>query len=156
MRLREALSTTLTHPTPENLWNLRAELLEAGVPPGSRILPVIGQYQLFLEQVRTGTASRHYSELASKLDIGSISGVLLERFLEPESARELTLSLLSGILSEGLMVAAWAPSAQAPPGFSTQSSGTGLKRRSRNCRRPSAGDCSTFFSRLSVPRSPPG
>jgi hypothetical protein len=106
MPLREALRTTLTHPTPENLWSLRAELLEAGVPTASRIWAVIGQYQLFLEQVRTGAASRHYSELASKLDIGSISGVLLERFLEPETARELTLSLISGILSEGLMVAA--------------------------------------------------
>jgi len=106
MPLREALSTTLTHPTPENLWNLRAEILEAGVPAASRIWAVIGHYQLFLEQVRTSTASRHYSELASKLDIGSISGVLLERFLEPESARELTFSLISGILSEGLMVAA--------------------------------------------------
>jgi len=106
MPLREALAKTLTCPTTENLWCLRAELLEAGVPPGARVWAVIGEYQRFLEQVRTSTASRHYSELASKLDIGSISGVVIERFLEPQGARELALSLISGIVSEGLMILA--------------------------------------------------
>ncbi len=104
MPIREALSQTLTCPNPDNLWCLRAELLEAGCAPGGRALSVLGEYQRFLEQVRSGTTSRRYSELASKLDIGSISGVVMERFLEPQSARELTLSLIGGILSEGLMI----------------------------------------------------
>jgi hypothetical protein len=106
MSLAEALGKTLTYPTTENLWRLRAELLESGVPPGGRIWPILGEYQRFLEQVRTSTESRHYSELASKLDIASISGVVVERFLEPQSARELALSVISGILSEGLMASA--------------------------------------------------
>jgi len=103
MPLVEALSRTLSYPTTENLWRLRAELLESGVPPGGRVWGILGEYQRFLEQVRTSTESRHYSELASKLDIGSISGVVVERFLEPQGARELALSVISGILSEGLM-----------------------------------------------------
>jgi hypothetical protein len=106
MSIREALRDTLSCPTVEGLWRLRAELLESCVPPGSRVWPVIGEYVRFLEQVRTGAASRHYSDLASKLDVGSISGVILERFLEPQSASQLALSAISGILSEGLMVLA--------------------------------------------------
>ena len=106
MPLAEALSKTLSYPTSESLWQLRAELLQAGVPSGSRLWAILGEYQRFLEQVRSSTESRHYSELASKLDIGSISGVVVERFLEPQGARELALSVISGILSEGLMAIA--------------------------------------------------
>jgi len=103
MPLGEVLSRTLSYPTTENLWQLRTELLESGVPPGSRVWAILGEYQRFLEQVRTSTESRHYSELASKLDIASISGIVVERFLEPQGARELALSVIGGILSEGLM-----------------------------------------------------
>jgi hypothetical protein len=106
MAIREALKETLSSPATEGLWRLRAELLEAGIPRESRVWGVIGEYQRFLEEVRTGVTSRHYSDLASKLDIGSISGVILDRFLEPQDARQLTFSLLSGVLSEGLMVMA--------------------------------------------------
>ena len=106
MSIREALRDTLSCPTTEGLWRLRAELLETCVPPESRVWAVINEYLRFLEQVRTGTASRHYSDLASKLDVGSISGVILERFLEPQNASQLALSLISGILSEGLMILA--------------------------------------------------
>ena len=106
MSIRETLSRTLTRPTPQDLWCLRAELLEAGAPPDARVLKVIAEFHQFLEQLHTGSASRHYSELASRLDVASISGVILERLLEPQSARELALSLLTGALSEGLMVLA--------------------------------------------------
>ena len=106
MPLVEALSRTLSYPTTENLWQLRSELLESGVPPGGRVWAILGEYQRFLEQVRTSTESRQYSELASRLDIASISGIVVERFLEPQGARELALSIISGILSEGLMAVA--------------------------------------------------
>jgi hypothetical protein len=106
MPLIEALSRTLSYPTTENLWQLRAELLETGVPPGGRVWAILGEYQRFLDQVRTSTESRQYSELASQLDIASISGIVVERFLEPQGARELALSVISGILSEGLMAIA--------------------------------------------------
>jgi hypothetical protein len=106
MPLVEVLSRTLSYPTTENLWQLRSELLQSGVPQGGRVWVILGEYQRFLEQVRTSTESRQYSELASKLDIASISGIVVERFLEPQGARELALSVLSGILSEGLMAVA--------------------------------------------------
>ncbi len=106
MSLREGLTGTLTHPTPEALWRLRADLLEAGVTPGARVWRVLEEYQRFLQSVLTGSTSRHYSELASKLDIGSITGVVVDRFFEAKDARSLARSLLSGFLSEGLMVLA--------------------------------------------------
>jgi len=88
------------------LWSLRADLLEASMPEDSPIWQVIGEYQHFLDQLSCCTSSRHHSDLASRLDIGSISGVIFERLLEPQSGRELALSLLTGALSEGLMAAA--------------------------------------------------
>ena len=106
MSLRESLTSVLNDPTASGLWSLRADLLEAGVPEGGRIWEVIGHYQHFLDQLSSSMSSRHYSDLASKLDIGSVSGVIMERLLEPQSGRELALSLLTGALSEGLMVAA--------------------------------------------------
>ncbi|MBP1601202.1 MAG: hypothetical protein H6Q06_1353 [Acidobacteria bacterium] len=106
MPLIEALGRTLSSPTTMHLWQLRAELLESGVPPGGRVWAILGEYQRFLEQVRASTESRQYSELASELDIASISGIVVERFLEPQGARELALSTISGILSEGLMALA--------------------------------------------------
>ncbi len=106
MSLRDSLTTALKNPTAAGLWPLRADLLEEGVPQGARIWEVIGQYQQFLEQLSSCMSSRHYSDLASRLDIGSISGVIIERLLEPQGGRELALSLLTGALSEGLMIAA--------------------------------------------------
>jgi hypothetical protein len=106
MALREGLTGTLTHPTPESLWRLRADLLEAGVPPGGPLWRVLAEYQQFLQHIHTGIASRHYSDLASKLDIGSITGVVVDRFFEQKDGRSLARSLLSGFLTEGLMVLA--------------------------------------------------
>ncbi len=106
MSLRKGLADALTHPTPEALWGLMGDLLEAGIPAEGRVWRVIEEYQKFLQHILTGAASRHYSDLASKLDIGSITGVVVDRFLESKDARSLARSMLSGILSEGLMVLA--------------------------------------------------
>ncbi len=106
MLLRESLAAALKNPTASGLWSLRADLLETGVPQGARIWEVLGEYQHFLDELSSCTSSRRHSDLASKLDIGSISGVILERLLEPQGDRELAFSLLTGALSEGFMVAA--------------------------------------------------
>jgi hypothetical protein len=106
MSIPEALATALSSSTAEALWQLRAELLAEQVPPSSRVFDLLGEYHRFLDQIARATSSRNYSDLASKLDIGSISGVIVERLLEPQSARELAVSLLTGAMSEGLMV--WA------------------------------------------------
>ncbi len=106
MALREGLTGTLTHPTPETLWRLRADLLEAGVQSAEPVWRVLAEYQQFLQHIQTGIASRHYSDLASKLDIGSITGVVVDRLCEPKDGRDLARALLSGFLTEGLMVLA--------------------------------------------------
>ncbi len=60
----------------------------------------------FLDQVATRISSREYSELASKLDVGAVGGVVLAQVLEAEDDRELGLKLLTAVVSEGLMVLA--------------------------------------------------
>ncbi|MBP7148775.1 MAG: hypothetical protein KBD01_14670 [Acidobacteria bacterium] len=106
MSVGEALARALSYPTAAQLRALRAEMLEAGVPAGSPAWLVLDKYHAFLGRLESGTTSREYSELASKLDIASISGVLLEHVLEPRDSRGLTLALLTGAVSEGLMALA--------------------------------------------------
>jgi hypothetical protein len=104
--VRETLGRVLRNPTSDGLWRLRAELLVANLPPHARTWAVIDEFRAFLDRLATSTSSREYSHLASKLDIGAVGGVVLEQLLEIEDAQELALRLLTGLLSEGLMVLA--------------------------------------------------
>lgn len=120
MAIRDALEKALSSPSANDLWRLRAELLEAGISPEARVWRVLDEFHSFLDQLATSTSSRQYSELASKLDIGAISGVLLEHALTESEAEDLALKLVSGLLSEGLMalatrqhVKAWEGEAEA-------------------------------------------
>jgi hypothetical protein len=106
MTVRAALAETLSAPTPEQLWRLRAELLQAGIRGDARIWTVLAEFQRFLDQLATGTSSRDYSHLASKLDIAAVGGVVLENILESEEGEDLALRLFTGLVSEGLMVLA--------------------------------------------------
>lgn len=106
MSVREILLRALAYPTALDLWNLRTAMLEAGIPADAPVWNLLSAYHSFLDQVESCTTSREYSDLASKLDIASISGVILERLFEPQGQREFMVSLLSGALSEGLMVLA--------------------------------------------------
>ncbi len=106
MSAPEALAAALRSPTADALWRLRSELLAEQVPSDSAVWTVLREYHRFLDQVARATTSRDYSDLASKLDIGSVSGVIAERLLSPRSTRELAAALLTGALSEGLMVLA--------------------------------------------------
>lgn len=106
MSLREATLGALASPSADDLWRLRAELLQAGVPPGSRALEILGEFQRFLDHLSTGTSSREYSELASKLDIGAVGGVVLEHIIESQTGEDLALRLFTGALSEGMMALA--------------------------------------------------
>jgi hypothetical protein len=51
-------------------------------------------------------SSRDFSNLASKLDIAAVSGVILDRLAEASNPPALALDLFSGAISEGLMVLA--------------------------------------------------
>lgn len=104
---QDSLALMLAAPSAETLWRLRADLLAAGTPPDSRLLTLLADFHDYLDRLATGMSSRDYSNLASKLDISAISGVILERLGEAsESSSALALELLSGAVSEGLMVLA--------------------------------------------------
>ena len=104
--IRETLGRVLRTPNAADQWRLRAELLVAGLPADARAWAVIEEFRGFLDQLATRTSSREYSHLASKLDISAVGGVVFEQLLEIKDAQELALRLLTGLLSEGLMVLA--------------------------------------------------
>ena len=106
MTLRRATTGVLTSPTPAGLWELRSGLLEAGVPSEDPIWSVVGEFHRFLDELGTRSSSREYSQLASKLDISAVGGVVVEQLLEPEDPAQTSMRLLTALLSEGLMVLA--------------------------------------------------
>ena len=106
MSLSESLALVVSEPSPAGLWRLRGNLLGGGVPPDAPILCLIGLFHDYLDRIRTGISSRDYSHLASKLDISAISGVILERLAEAGDSQDLAMGILSGALTEGLMVLA--------------------------------------------------
>ena len=101
-----SLEIALTSPTPAALWTLRADLLEGGASPDDRAFVIIGEFHAFLDRFATSTSSRDLNHLASKLDIGAIGGVVLEQLFESPNAKDLAMRVLTGGISEGLMVLA--------------------------------------------------
>ena len=106
MSIREPLERVLAAPTAADLRRLRSEMLASAYPRESRTWCVVEEFHRYLDQLGTSTTSREYSELASKLDIGAVGGVVLEQLIEHEGPEDLALRFLTGVLSEGLMVAA--------------------------------------------------
>ena len=106
MPIDESLRSVVVSPSVQGLWNLRSDLLEAGLPSDSRVWSLLDEFHGFLDHLATSSSSRDFSQLASKLDISAISGVILERLAEQGDADEQALRLMSGILSEGLMALA--------------------------------------------------
>jgi hypothetical protein len=106
MKPTSALRQVLTSPTPEALWDLRADLLERGEDPGDAVFEIIDEFHRFLESFTTLTSSRDLNHLASKLDISAIGGVLVEQLFERSGHRDMAMHILTGGLSEGLMVLA--------------------------------------------------
>lgn len=101
-----ALRQVLTSPTPEAVWELGADLLERGEPSSSPLMAIIGEFHAFLDRFATSTSSRDLNHLASKLDIGAVGGVVLEQLFEGCEPRDLAMRVLTGGISEGLMVLA--------------------------------------------------
>jgi len=104
--VHESLGLLLAAPSAETVWRLRGELLAAGRTPDERVFALLAAFHDYLDRLATGMSSRDFSHLASKLDISAISGVILERLAEQDSPADLALNLVSGALSEGLMVLA--------------------------------------------------
>ena len=106
MAIREPLERVLSAPTTADLRDLRAEMLAAAYPDDSRTWIVVEEFHRYLDRLVTSTTSREYSELASKLDISAVGGVVVEQLLGHDGPEDLALRFLTGVLSEGLMVAA--------------------------------------------------
>ena len=104
--IRGTVAALLATPSPERLRDLRASLLQADVPETARVWTVLDEFHRYLDALRTGTTSREYSNLASKLDIGAVGGVVVEHALDSEDLDDLARRLLAGLVSEGLMVLA--------------------------------------------------
>lgn len=105
------LSLVLTLPTPDVLWNLRADLLALTdrLPSGRRSeadwsLEIVREFYHYLAELRSKMTAREYSQLASRMDVGSV-GMLAVQDLVTER-EHLLESLFLGGLSEGLMVLA--------------------------------------------------
>jgi hypothetical protein len=111
MGFQVTLTQVLTHPTPDALWTLRADLLALAdrLPVRRRgladwTLQIVRQLYHYLAELRSKMTAREYSRLASRMDIGSV-GMLAVQDLITEREKLLE-SLFLGGLSEGLMVLA--------------------------------------------------
>jgi hypothetical protein len=106
MSLNASLALVLAAPSAEAVWRLRGDLLASETPPDERLLALLGAFHDYLDRLATGMSSRDYSQLASKLDISAISGVILERLAEVSDSPKFGLNLVAGAISEGLMALA--------------------------------------------------
>jgi hypothetical protein len=106
VNLPDLLSKLLPSPSAEAVWELRAELLGGGVDPSAEVFELLREFHLYLDRLETGTASRDHSDRASKMEVGSLSGVVLADLAEAGDAGEWSRRLLSAVLTEGLAVAA--------------------------------------------------
>ncbi|UCC64512.1 MAG: hypothetical protein JSV36_05500 [Anaerolineae bacterium] len=111
MGLETTLTQVLTQPMPNVLWGLRADLLALAdqLPPDRRdgvgwTLEIVDQFYRYLAELRSKMTAREYSQLASRMDMGSV-GMLAVQDLVSER-ENLLESLFLGGLSEGLMVLA--------------------------------------------------
>jgi hypothetical protein len=111
MTFDESLSLVLTRPAPESLWTLRASLLALAdrLPlsrraPADRSLVVTGQFHHYLAELQSKMSAHEFSQLASRMDIGSVGLLALQDLVADR--KQLFKKLFLGGLSEGLMVLA--------------------------------------------------
>jgi hypothetical protein len=111
MPLEATLKRVLTGPSPDALWSLRADLLLLAdrLPPIERgfadsSLAIAGEFHHYLIELQSRMTAHEFSQLASRLDIGSV-GLLALQDLVTDRER-LFKKLFLGGLSEGLMVLA--------------------------------------------------
>lgn len=101
-----SLHAVLAQPTPETLWQLRADLLAGDVPASSPAIHTCASFYHFLTQLAANAASHQYSHFASLLDMGAVGSVAIQNLLEDERTSEWWQRFLVGGVSEGLMALA--------------------------------------------------
>lgn len=111
MALDTSLTQVLRSPSPESLWDLRADLLALSdpLPPEVRgaadwSLEVVRHFHDYLTELLSKTTAHEFSQLASRLDMGSV-GLLAVQDLVTDRERMFKKLFLGG-LSESLMVLA--------------------------------------------------
>jgi hypothetical protein len=104
--LAEHIDRIAHSPTPGDLWKLHGTLLACleGQPGAELILNVTREFYLYLAELRSKMTSRHYNELASRLDIASVGVLALQDILTEHEHQ--AKSLLVGGIGEGLMILA--------------------------------------------------
>jgi hypothetical protein len=92
--------------SPEALWQLQGELLEAGVPEHAPAARALDLYFELLTGYQAKATARQYDLLASFLDVGAVGGVALQQVMDAEDEGEMWRKLLASTVSESMMVAA--------------------------------------------------
>jgi hypothetical protein len=82
--LKPILQRILTTPTPEDLWQLQAELLPLGREVAQKALDVAGQFHSFLRDLEGKVASRSASRWGAVLETASVSSVGLQEMLSEQ------------------------------------------------------------------------
>jgi hypothetical protein len=106
MSLLESLSTVLTNPSPEALWQLQGDLLSEGFEPDAPIMAILDAFHNFLNELSASASAREYSHFASILDMGAVGGIAIQNLLEQRDSEGWWQRLLVGGLSESLMIIA--------------------------------------------------
>lgn len=106
MTVKDSLAQVLKMPTPDGLWQLRADLLESGLRPDARSITILGEFHDFLNELVASSTSRQYSHFASILDLGAVGSVAIQNLLEMRETEDWSQRLFAGALGEALMVLA--------------------------------------------------
>jgi hypothetical protein len=107
MNIQQSLSAVLTQPSTDTLWQLRADLLQAGLPADSLAWRVLDKFYVFINELSATMSAHEFSKVATLLDIGAVGGVAIQNLLEGDlEPAELWQRLLAGGISESLMVLA--------------------------------------------------
>lgn len=104
--LTDILTRIARQPTIDDLWTVRGTLL-ACTQDGREadlVHEIAREFFIYVSELQSKMTARHYNELASWLDMGSVGMLALQDILTEQ--KDLWKNLLIGGLGEGLMVAA--------------------------------------------------
>ena len=104
MQLPESVINLVAEPSTAAIWELRGDLLGLGLAPEAGCFELLTEFHRFLDRIATGESSRDYSERASLMEIGALSGVVASDLAHAEDAGEWAGRMLAAAFSEGLAV----------------------------------------------------
>lgn len=101
-----ALKEVLSQPSPEALWQLRADLMEQGVQDDARLMVIVDEFYRYMNQLVASSTAREYSHIASILDMAAVAGVAIQNLVAERDDEEWWQRFVVGAASEGMMVLA--------------------------------------------------